>query len=62
LVGDDYKIFSKVLTNRLKTVLGKVISKTQNAFFRGRQKLDSILIPLIVESDQGNQVCFVNGI
>jgi hypothetical protein len=39
-----YKIVSKVLANRLKTVLGKLISYSQNAFFGGHQILDSMLI------------------
>jgi hypothetical protein len=44
LVGGIYKIIAKVLANRLKGVLEKVISKTQSAFIKGRQILDPILI------------------
>jgi hypothetical protein len=44
LVGGIYKIIAKVLANRLKTVLEKVISKSQSAFIKGRQILDPILI------------------
>jgi len=44
LVGAMYKIIYKVLANKLKHVLEKVISKSQNAFIRGRQILESVLI------------------
>ena len=44
LVGGIYKIIAKVLANRLKTVLNKVISKSQSAFIKGRQILDHVLI------------------
>jgi hypothetical protein len=44
LVGGIYKIISKVLANRFKSVLGKIISNTHNAFIDGRQILDSVLI------------------
>jgi len=44
LIGGIYKIISKVLANRFKLVLGKIISNTQNAFIGGRQILDSVLI------------------
>jgi len=44
LVGGIYKFISKVLANRLKTVLEKVFSKSYNAFIRRRPILDSILL------------------
>jgi hypothetical protein len=44
LVGVVYKLIAKVLVNRLKMVLGKIISETQNAFVKGRQIMDSVLI------------------
>jgi hypothetical protein len=44
LVGGMYKIIAKVLANRLRRVMDKVISKPQNAFVKGRQILDSVLL------------------
>jgi uncharacterized membrane protein len=46
LVGEVYKIIYEVLANRLKLVLGKIVSSFQNAFIRGRQILDSILVAI----------------
>lgn len=39
-----YKIISNVLANKLKIVLEKIVSSSQNAFIRGRQMLDLFLI------------------
>jgi hypothetical protein len=44
LVGIVYKLIFKVLANRLNNVLEKIISKSQNAYIKGRQILDSVLI------------------
>ena len=44
LVEGLYKILSKVLANRIKRVMDKVISKSQNAFVEGRQILGVVLI------------------
>ena len=44
LMGGLYKILSKVLANRIKRVMDKVISKSQNAFVEGSQILDAVLI------------------
>ena len=44
LVGGLYKLLAKVLANRLKKVVGKVVSSTQNAFIEGTQILDTTLI------------------
>ena len=39
-----YKLLAKVLANRLKKVVDKVVSSAQNAFVEGRQILDAVLI------------------
>jgi hypothetical protein len=44
LVGGVYKLISKVLANKFKSVLSKIISSSQNAFIEGWQILDSVLI------------------
>jgi hypothetical protein len=37
-------VIVKVLTNRMRRIVGKMISKPHNAFVKGRQILDSVLI------------------
>ena len=44
LIGCLYKILSKVLANRLRLIIGRVVSETQTAFVKERQILDGILI------------------
>ena len=44
LVESLYKIIAKFLANRLKRVMGKVVSNSQNAFMEGRQILDAVLV------------------
>ena len=44
LVGGLYKILAKVLANGIKRVMGQFISQSQNAFVKGRQILDKVLI------------------
>ena len=39
-----YKLLAKVLANRLKKVIGKVVSPDQNVFIMERQILDASLI------------------
>ena len=43
LVGGLNKIISKFMENRLKSVLGKIVSSSQNVFIKGRQILDFVL-------------------
>ncbi|GAU18974.1 hypothetical protein TSUD_178910 [Trifolium subterraneum] len=44
LVGSLYKILAKFLANRLRLVMGGVISESQTTFVRDRQILDGVLI------------------
>ena len=44
LVRSLYKIIAKVLANRLKGVMGKLVSNSQNAFVEGRQILVAVLV------------------
>jgi hypothetical protein len=43
-VGSLYKILAKLLANRLRGVIGSVVSESQSAFVKNRQILDIILI------------------
>ncbi|PNX60849.1 cysteine-rich receptor-like protein kinase, partial [Trifolium pratense] len=51
LVGSLYKILAKVLADRLRLVIGSVISESQTAFVKDRQILDGILIANEVVDD-----------
>lgn len=44
IVNGVYKIIAKVLAARMSIVMKKIISRLPNAFVRGRQILDSVLI------------------
>ncbi|GJS77471.1 RNA-directed DNA polymerase, eukaryota, reverse transcriptase zinc-binding domain protein [Tanacetum coccineum] len=44
LIGSLYKIITKILTNRLVTVLGDIVNEVQSAFIENRQILDDLFI------------------
>ena len=43
LCNASYKIFSKLLANRLKPLLGKLISPLQGGYVKGRHILDNVI-------------------
>jgi hypothetical protein len=49
LLNVFYKIFSKVISNRLKTILSKCIGDHQHAFLKGRLITDSVAEVLLIE-------------
>ena len=44
LIGSIYKLFAKVLTERIKRVLAKLVDSRQMAFIQGRQIMDAVLM------------------
>ena len=44
MVGSIYKVVSKILANRMRSVMPKLVGETQSAFMGGRQILDGALV------------------
>lgn len=44
LIGGVYKIIAKLLTKRMKTVMGDLVNEHQMTFLKGRQIMDATLL------------------
>lgn len=44
LLNASFKIFTKVVTNRINSVADRIVSPTQTAFMRGRNILDGVVV------------------
>lgn len=44
MIGSIYKLISKVLTERLKGVVDKLVDSQQMSFIKGRQIMDAALV------------------
>lgn len=44
LIGSIYKLFSKVLAQRLKKVISQLVDYQQMAFIKGRQIMDAVMV------------------
>lgn len=44
LCNVSYKIISKILTNRLKLVMHKLVGKEQSAFLAGKSSFDNFIV------------------
>lgn len=44
LLSCSFKIFSKLLTLRLSTIVQKIVAQTHSAFIKGRYILESVVV------------------
>lgn len=55
MIGSIYKLISKVLTERLKGVVNKLVDSQQMSFIKGRQIMDAALVSNEVVDSRLNQ-------
>ena len=57
LLNVNYKIYAKILANRLQCVMNDIISKDQTGFLKGRRMTDNILdLNLIIDYCQKQEI------
>ncbi|XP_071700037.1 uncharacterized protein [Rutidosis leptorrhynchoides] len=61
LIGSYYKIISKILANRLRKVINKIVGPEQSAFIKGRQILDGISVAneIIEDLKRAKKKCLI---
>ena len=56
-MGSIYKLLAKVLANRLKRVMGKLVNRAHNAFVGGRQILENKVIDSMLRKKERGVLC-----